>query len=96
MTDKNQTDVTFNADKNRYEMTFQNEIVFASVHRVQDTVHILRVETPESLRGMGAAGTLMQKFMDVARKEHLTVVPQCSFAKTWAARHPEYNDVFKL
>lgn len=91
-----QTDVTYNAGKNRYEMTFRDEIVFANVHRVQDTVHILRVETPESLRGLGAAGTLMQKFMDVARKEKLTVVPQCSFARTWAARHPEYNDVFRL
>ncbi len=94
MTDENK--LTYNEAKHRYEMAVDNEIVFANVHRIQDTVHILRVETPQALQGRGLAGTLMTKFMDVARAEKFTVVPDCSFAKTWAGRHPEYKDVFKM
>lgn len=48
-----------------------------------------------SLRGQGVAGKLMEKVVEMARKEDLKCVPVCSYAVVAFKRHQEYQDVLK-
>ena len=54
---------------------------------------ILHVEAAEQLRDSGAAGQFMQRLVDHARTEKITLVPRCSYAVAWFKRHPDYADV---
>lgn len=49
----------------------------------------------ESLRGTGLAKALVERLVDDARREGLTIVPLCSYIKVQAARHPEWSDVME-
>ena len=85
--------VTFNADRKRYEMDFSGETVFANVRRDGNIIHIDYVEAPQSLRGTGAAGAFMTALMENLRAENLKVVPLCGYAASWLQRHDKYKDM---
>lgn len=87
------TTVTDNADRRRYELDVDGQIVFASYHRDGETVQIRHVEAPPALRGTGAAGRLMEGIVGIARAEKLKLYPICSYAVSWLRRHREYQDV---
>jgi uncharacterized protein len=72
----------------RLEMTEQGAVVFAEYRLDGQRLIIDHVETPEALRGAGAAGRLMAAIADKARGEHLSIVPICSYAAAWLERHP--------
>ncbi|HET8586900.1 MAG TPA: GNAT family N-acetyltransferase [Candidatus Limnocylindria bacterium] len=44
---------------------------------------------PEALSGRGLAGRLVQSALDRARRDGLSIVPECEFASAWLRRHPE-------
>lgn len=48
---------------------------------------------PEAIGGRGLAGRLVQAAFDLARAEGWRVVPACSYARAWVARHPGYTDL---
>jgi uncharacterized protein len=48
---------------------------------------------PESMRGKGIAGTIVQAAFDHARENNIKVVPTCSYIPVWLSRHPSYTDV---
>ncbi|MBE2293207.1 MAG: N-acetyltransferase [Xanthomonadales bacterium] len=48
---------------------------------------------PEAIGGRGLAGRLVQAAFDQARAEGWRVVPECSYARVWAGRHPQYADL---
>jgi len=87
------TPVTDNADRRRFEMDVDGQIVFASYMRDGDTVQIRHVEAPPALRGTGAAGRLMEGIVGIARADSLKLYPICSYAVSWLRRHPEHRDV---
>lgn len=48
-----------------------------------------------SLRGTGLAKALVERLVEDARREGITVVPVCSYIKAQYARHPEWSDVIE-
>lgn len=87
------SDVIDNTARNQYELPVEGETVFARYRRTGDTVAILHVEAPVSLRGTGASGRLMQGIVDLARRNNEKLVPLCSYAAAWMKRHPETADL---
>ncbi len=85
--------VIFNTDRNRYEMAFGGETVFANVRRSGNTLHIDYVEAPVALRGTGAAGAFMTALMEKLGAENLKVIPLCGYAASWLQRHEKYKDL---
>jgi predicted GNAT family acetyltransferase len=59
-------------------------------HGVMTITHTL---VPEAVGGRGLAGALVRAALDAARLEGWKVVPACSYAKAWMARHPEFDDL---
>ena len=88
-----ETSVSDNRERRRFELDVGGQVAFASYARQEATLIIPQVEAPTPLRGTGAAGRLMQGFMEIARAEKLKVVPYCSYAAAWIRRHKEYQDL---
>jgi predicted GNAT family acetyltransferase len=59
----------------------------------EDVVNITHTFVDDSLRGQGAAGEIMKVTAERLRREHKKATLTCPYAKTWFARHPDYNDV---
>ena len=82
-----------NKQAGRFELE-ENGLLAWAEYRVQGgKILIPHVEADPPLRGTGAAGRLMQEIVDYARAHQLTIVPRCSYARAWFARHPEARDV---
>jgi predicted GNAT family acetyltransferase len=82
-----------NTEKSRFEREENGLLVWAE-YRIRDGKHLIaHVEAEPPLRGTGAAGRLMQEIVDQARAQQLVIVPRCSYARAWFARHPEAQDV---
>lgn len=48
---------------------------------------------PPELEGRGIGSRIVKAGLDHARAEGLTVVPQCSFVRSYIDRHEEYRDL---
>jgi predicted GNAT family acetyltransferase len=82
-----------NKDESRFERQENGLLVWAN-YRIRDGHYqIPHVEADPPLHGTGAAGRLMQEIVDHARVQQLVIVPRCSYARAWFARHPEAQDV---
>ena len=88
-----ENDVKDNEARKRFELEVESQIVFANYRLEGDTLFINYVESPQALRGSGAAGKLMEGVMKIARDRKLKVVPICSYAVSWIRRHEEYQDL---
>jgi predicted GNAT family acetyltransferase len=77
----------------RYEMDEQGQTSWAD-YRLQDgRLMIDHVESPEALRGSGAAGRLMAAVAADARARSLKIVPLCGYAAAWLRRNREFADL---
>ena len=50
---------------------------------------LIHTEVPERLGGRGIGGLLVEKALEQAREEDLTIVPLCPYARAWLERHPD-------
>lgn len=63
-------------------------------YRLADAVMtIVHTDVPEAVGGRGIAGALVRAALVAARAEHWRVVPVCSYAAAFMAKHPEYADL---
>jgi len=57
--------------------------------RKGDHLTLVHTEVPEELGGRGLGGKLVRAAVDVAEAQHLTIVPECEFARGWLEGHPD-------
>jgi uncharacterized protein len=82
-----------NKDEQRFERE-ENALLVWAEYRIRDGRYLIpHVEADPPLRGTGAAGRLMHDIVEYARANQLMIVPRCSYARAWFARHPEARDV---
>ena len=82
-----------NSAQSRFERE-ENGLLAWAEYRIRDGKYLIpHVEAEPALRGTGAAGRLMQDIVELARARQLVIVPRCSYARAWFARHPEAGDV---
>lgn len=51
--------------------------------------------TPPELRGRHIAQDIVQFALDYALENGYTIIPSCSFVKSYLDRHPEYQQVVR-
>jgi len=62
------------------------------LYRLNDKVMtITHTRVPAEIGGRGIAGDLVRAAFDHAQSSGWTVVPSCSYAAAFMARHPEYQ-----
>jgi hypothetical protein len=81
--------VSDNADASRFELTVDGQVAELVYRRRADRLILVHTGVPERLGGHGLGGRLVSAAVDRAAAEHLTVVPLCSFARSWLEQHPE-------
>ncbi len=64
--------------------------------KASDTLLIIdHTEVSESLRGQGVGRKLLDRLVEKARAQHLTILPLCPYAKSVFAKDPSIGDVLK-
>ena len=67
------------------------EIVYKQSEK--DVIVIERTFVPEALRGKNIAGQLLQRVVEMARKQGLKIIPECTYAQKVMGKEDEYKDV---
>lgn len=87
--------VVNNSAGNQFEI-YQNSQVAYLKYDIEDSViTLIETQVPPSLEGRGIGSRLVKFGLDYARSVGLLVVLECSFARSYVQRHPEYQDLIK-
>jgi uncharacterized protein len=67
------------------------ELVYSMVN--DNKMIVEHTEVDDSLAGKGVGLQLVKTVVDYARKNHITIIPLCPFAKSVFDKKPELRDV---
>lgn len=90
------TDVTFNAEKERYEITVDGE--FAGYVDAKDDGDVLRMPHTvvlEQFGGKGVAKILVTQALDDIRVRGRKIAPRCPYIVDFLEVNPTYGDLVK-
>ncbi len=77
----------------RFETTVDG-VLCVLEYRLRDGVLAIdHVGVPAAVGGRGIAALLTEQALDLARREHWRVIPNCAYAAAWVKRHPAYADL---
>lgn len=71
----------------RFETELDGRLSQLAYQRHGDRLVLIHTEVPPELEGRGVGGELVAAALATARREGLTVVPLCPFARHWLERH---------
>lgn len=63
---------------------------FLEYHRYRDELALLHTEVDPAYGGQGIGGRLVRGTLDAVALREQTVLPYCTFVRSWIAKHPEY------
>jgi uncharacterized protein len=89
----NEIEVKNNAAEERYEVALDGLLAFLEYERTGDRIVLIHTEVPDALEGHGIASKIARTALDDARAQHLSVVPMCTYVRSYIKRHPEYEDL---
>jgi len=87
------SEVNHNEAEQRFELAAGGGTAVAAYRMEGDSISFTHTVVPEELEGEGIGSRLVRAALDESRRRELTVVPLCSFVKTYIERHPEYQDL---
>jgi predicted GNAT family acetyltransferase len=86
------SDVVDNVEEERFELTEDGHLAELVYHVHGDRITLIHTEVPEALGGRGLGGVLVRAAIDRARRDQLTIVPNCPFARGWLEKHPDATE----
>ena len=90
------TEVVFNADRERYEITVDGEFAGHVDALAQDgAIELSHTVVLEKFSGQGLAKILVRGALDDLRARGLSIVPICPFVIGFVEKNPEYQDLVK-
>lgn len=87
--------VVDNEAEGQFELRTDEGLAVLTYDRREGKLFLLHTGVPEEMEGQGIGGQLVHTALEQARERGLQVVPYCSFARAYAARHPEFADVVR-
>ncbi len=81
--------IVHNLALHRFEAHVAGGVAHTDYRQVGDTLHMVHTEVPAAAKGMGVAGALVEAALDFAERNHLKVLPSCSYVRSYMQRHPE-------
>jgi len=85
--------VTNNEVASQFEMKVDGEMALLTYKRMGNSMILNHVEVPAALEGRGIASKLARTALELARMEHLDVVPVCPYVVGYLKKHAEYQDL---
>ncbi len=83
------SDVIDNGPESRFQVTRDGHTGELTYSLVGDTITLIHTGVPEELAGHGLAGQLVQAAVDRARRDGLTIIPVCPYARRWLRKHED-------
>jgi predicted GNAT family acetyltransferase len=80
--------IDHDAAGHRFTTTVDGERAVLDYTLTADVMTITHTEVPSAIEGRGIAAQLTRKAIDTAREHRWRVVPACSYAASYLARHP--------
>lgn len=82
--------------KGRYRLVVEGVEAEMTYSRAGEGLIIIdHTEVPSALRGRKVGQRLVQQAIEDARRDGVSVIPLCPFAKAQIGRHPEWQDVLR-
>jgi predicted GNAT family acetyltransferase len=72
----------------RFEVAVDGQTAELSYRVAGDRMVLVHTEVPDAFEGMGIGSDLVRAAVEHARRNGLTIVPRCPFARGWLERHP--------
>ncbi|MBC7927318.1 MAG: N-acetyltransferase [Bryobacteraceae bacterium] len=86
-------EVSHNRQKSRFEYVENGNLAVLDYQERNGQLALTHTGVPDEIAGGGIGGALVKAAFDHARAHGLKVLPLCSFAAAWLARHPDYEDL---
>jgi uncharacterized protein len=87
MTAAHETDILDVPSESRFVHREGDALAELDYELRDDRLFLLHTEVPEQLEGQGLGGRLVRSALARARREQLTIVPWCPFARRWLKQH---------
>jgi predicted GNAT family acetyltransferase len=85
-----------NTLEHRFEETVEGGLAYLAYELDGERLVLSHTVVPEVSRDRGIGGHLVEAAVEAARSRDLSVVPQCSFARSWLHGHPEIAGRVKI
>jgi len=89
-THPNGIEVINNENAQQYEVRMGEHIAVLVYKRAGKHITYIHTGVPAAMKGQGIASKLARTALEDARKEHLSVTPQCPFVASYIREHTEY------
>jgi predicted GNAT family acetyltransferase len=89
MSDTDPEHVSDNQQASRFELAARGDVAQLAYRRRADRLVLVHTGVPAVLESHGVGGQLVAAAVRRAAAEGLTVVPLCSFARSWLGSHPD-------
>jgi uncharacterized protein len=83
------TDVVDNPGRSRFEVHVDGHTGELVYELDGSRLVLIHTGVPDELEGRGLAAELVRAAIARARREHLTIVPWCPYARRWLRQHPD-------
>lgn len=87
------TDIAITRGEHRYETHVDGHVAHLDFRRRGDVIDAYHTLVPRPIGGRGIAAALVERLVQDARAEGLTIRPSCSYVDVWLRRHPEHADL---
>ncbi len=87
------SDVVDNAEKHRYEISFEGKTAFTTYKLENGVITFLHTEVPAEFRGKGIGSKLVRGELEAVRARGLKVIPRCEFVAGYIQNHPEFQNL---
>ena len=87
------TDIAHRSERRRFVTEVDGHEAYVEYEIEGGAVIITHTIVPAAIGGRGIAARLVRAAVEHAWQEGLKVVPACSYAAAWFAKHPEYADL---
>jgi predicted GNAT family acetyltransferase len=88
------SDVIDNEAEHRFQVTMDGYTGELTYELQGDRLTLIHTGVPEELEGHGLAGQLVQAAVDRAKRDELTIIPICPYARRWLKkRESDLSDV---
>lgn len=81
--------VVDNSEEERFTFSMGLDTAKLEYERAGDRLLLLHTEVPETFRGQGVGGLLVDAALTKAREDRLTIVPWCPYTRHWLEQHPQ-------
>lgn len=77
----------------QFELTFNGYKAFIVFKETPQKISLIHTESPEELKGTGAAAALVEKTLLFIEKSQKTLMPYCPFVFAYIKKHPEWKRI---